>query len=95
MPPHPLPPVLMPVNHGLVPVIRSVYTSDIAGKMGHLRPDECWKLKAALEAVDDEEARIAHLYAAGKLLKVFGIISGANSGEDRIRTCGSFYTTTA
>ena len=35
--------------------------------MGHLRPEERQQLQAALKAVDEEEARTARLYAAGKI----------------------------
>ena len=50
-----------------VSAIQAVYTSDIARKMGHLRPDERKELEAALKAVDEEEARAVRLYAAGKI----------------------------
>ena len=36
-------------------------------KMGHLRPDERKKLKDALKAVDEEEARVVRLFAARKI----------------------------
>lgn len=55
------------VDPDLLPSIRAVYTSDIAAKMGHLRPDEQKELEAALKAVDDEEARTLRLFAAGKI----------------------------
>jgi hypothetical protein len=50
-----------------IPAIQAVYTSDIARKMGHLRPDERKELEAALKAIDDEEARAVRLFAAGKI----------------------------
>lgn len=55
------------VDPELVPIIRNVYTSDIAKKMGHLRPDERQEFQAALKAVDEEEARAVRLFAAGKI----------------------------
>jgi DNA invertase Pin-like site-specific DNA recombinase len=53
-----------------IPSIQAVYTSDIARKMGHLRPDERKELEAALKAIDDEEARAVRLFAAGKITEV-------------------------
>ena len=50
-----------------IPTIRSVYTHDVAMKMGHLRPDEKTQVELALKAVDDEESRSLRLYAAGKI----------------------------
>lgn len=50
-----------------IPAIQSVYTSDIAVKMGHLRPDERERLEAALKTIDDEEARSLRLFATGKI----------------------------
>jgi site-specific DNA recombinase len=50
-----------------IPAIQAVYASDIAQKMGHLRPDERTELEAALKAIDDEEARSVRLFAAGKI----------------------------
>ena len=35
--------------------------------MGHLRPNEHERLQSALKAVDDDEARMARLFAAGKI----------------------------
>ncbi len=51
----------------LIPLIRDSYTNEIARKLGHLRPYECEDLHAALKAVDQEEARAARLFAAGKI----------------------------
>jgi hypothetical protein len=42
-------------------------TQEIAETMGHLRPDERVQLESALKAVDEEEARIVRLAAAGKI----------------------------
>ncbi|MBZ0278000.1 MAG: hypothetical protein K8I60_17770, partial [Anaerolineae bacterium] len=55
------------VDPEYVPAIQAVYTSDVARKMGHLRPDERKELEAALKAVDDEEGRAIRLFAAGKI----------------------------
>jgi DNA invertase Pin-like site-specific DNA recombinase len=55
------------VDPQYIPAIQAVYTSDIARKMGHLRPDERKGLEAALKTVDEEEARAARLFAAGKI----------------------------
>ncbi|MEO1645411.1 MAG: recombinase family protein, partial [Chloroflexota bacterium] len=55
------------VDPELLPSIRNVYTSDIAVKMGYLRPDERQELEATLKAIDEEEARAVRLYAAGKI----------------------------
>jgi DNA invertase Pin-like site-specific DNA recombinase len=55
------------VNPDLLPAIRSCYTQDIAQKLGHLRPDERTELEAALKSIDEEEARMARLFAAGKI----------------------------
>lgn len=58
------------VDPELLPTIRAVYTQDVSEKMGHLRPDEREHLQAALKAVDEEEGRMARLYAAGKITDV-------------------------
>ncbi len=55
------------VDPDLIPRIRAVYTEDVADKMGHLRPDERQRLENALKAIDEEEARMARLYAANKI----------------------------
>jgi hypothetical protein len=55
------------VDPELVPAIQSVYTQDVAEKMGHLRPNERVQFEAALKAVDEEEARMARVFAAGKI----------------------------
>ena len=55
------------VDPELLPVIRAVYTNDIAETMGHLRPDERSQLETALKVIDEEEARAVRLYAAGKI----------------------------
>lgn len=55
------------VDPCLLPAIRAVYTQDVAGKLGHLRPDERAELEATLKLVDEEENRTARLFAAGKI----------------------------
>ncbi len=55
------------VDPGQIPVIREAYTQEVAEKLGHLRPNEQQALEAALKGIDDEEARAARLYAAGKI----------------------------
>ena len=55
------------VDQELISLIRESYTDEIARKMGHLGPSERESLEAALKAVDEEEARSARLYAAGKI----------------------------
>ena len=55
------------VDPKLIPIIQTVYTNDIAEKMGHLRPDERQELDAALKAIDEEEGRAARLFVAGKI----------------------------
>ena len=47
------------VDPEYVPTIRSVYTHDVAMKMGHLRPDEKTQMELALKAIDDEEKSIS------------------------------------
>ena len=55
------------VDPELLPMIRDVYTQDIAEQLGHLRPDERERLQASLKGIDEEEGRMARLYAAGKI----------------------------
>lgn len=55
------------VDPELIPQIRAVYTQDVAEKMGHLRPDEKQQLENALKAIEEEESRMARLYASGKI----------------------------
>lgn len=55
------------VDPDLIPLIRDSYTDELARKLGHLRPSEREEMEAALRAVDEEEARTARLYAAGKI----------------------------
>lgn len=55
------------VDPELIPLIRASYSHELAQKLGHLKPDEEFKLEAALKAVDEEEARMARLFASGKI----------------------------
>jgi hypothetical protein len=63
----PLELIRIQVNPDLLPAIRDCYTSDVAQKLGHLRHDERTELEAALKSIDEEEARTARLFAAGKI----------------------------
>ena len=47
--------------------IRATYTEDVAHFLGHLQPDEREQLELALKSIDDEEARMARLFATGKI----------------------------
>jgi hypothetical protein len=51
----------------LIPLIRESYSDELARKLGHLRPSEHDELQATLRAVDEEEAQMARLFAAGKI----------------------------
>ena len=55
----------------LIPRIREYYTQEIAEKLGLLRPQERETLETALQTVDQEEERVAHLFAAGKIGSLF------------------------
>jgi DNA invertase Pin-like site-specific DNA recombinase len=55
------------VDPDLIPLIRASYTDELARKLGHLRPSERDELQAALRSVDVEEARMARLFASGKI----------------------------
>lgn len=55
------------VDPEAVPLIRECYTSEIAERLGHSRPHERARIESALKAVNDEEARTARLFAAGKI----------------------------
>jgi hypothetical protein len=51
----------------MLPMIRAYYTHDLAEKLVHNRPSEREQLVAALEAIDQEEARTVRLLATGKI----------------------------
>lgn len=55
------------IDPELIPLIRMSYTHELAEKLGHLRPDERLQLQSALKAVDEEESRMARLFASGKI----------------------------
>jgi len=55
------------VDPDYIPLIRASYTDELARKLGHLRPSERDELQASLRAVDEEEARMARLFATGKI----------------------------
>ena len=55
------------IDPELIPLIRMSYTHELAEKLGHLRPDQRLQLQSALKAVDEEEARMARLFASGKI----------------------------
>lgn len=55
------------VDPELIPLIRECYTTEVAEKLGHNRLNERARIEAVLRATDEEEARAARLYAAGKI----------------------------
>ncbi len=55
------------VDPDLIPLIQESYSDELARKLGHLRPSQRDELQAALRSVDEEEARTARLFAAGKI----------------------------
>lgn len=55
------------IDQDLIPCIQNSYTTEIAEKLGHLRPDEKQIIKDAIKSVNDEEARVARLFAIGKI----------------------------
>src|ERR1043165_4625634 len=55
------------VNPELLSIIQAVYSEDIAEKLGQIRPNESKQLRAALKAVEEEEARMARFFASGKI----------------------------
>ena len=58
---------LIQIEPALIPFIRASYTKEIQAYMGQARPDRRSQLQLALKQVDEEEARAARLYAAGKI----------------------------
>ncbi|MEM9954341.1 MAG: recombinase family protein [Chloroflexota bacterium] len=50
-----------------LPAIRAAYTEDVAEFLGHMKPDEREQLTSALKSIEEEEARMARLYATGKI----------------------------
>jgi hypothetical protein len=58
------------VDPALIPAIRQHYTDEIGQLLGTQKPSERQQVEAALHAVDEEEARTALLFAAGKITEV-------------------------
>ena len=58
------------IDPEVIPLIRECYTIEVADKLGHNRPHERARIESALKSVDDEEARAARLFAAGKITEV-------------------------
>jgi hypothetical protein len=50
-----------------IPDLRAAYTQDVARFLGHLQPNELEQLEYTLKSIDEEEARMARLYASGKI----------------------------
>lgn len=55
------------IDPSILPCIRDYYSEEIAAKLGRLSPDARAEAEASLKAVNQEEARAARLYAAGKM----------------------------
>lgn len=53
------------VNPMHVDCVREYYIQEVADKLGRLRPDERVEIEKTLKAIDEEEARVLRLYAAG------------------------------
>ncbi|GAB4511105.1 MAG: hypothetical protein OHK0046_08730 [Anaerolineae bacterium] len=53
------------VDSEIVPLVRASYTDEVAAKLGQARPDERIEMEKMLKAIDEEEARVLRLYAAG------------------------------
>jgi DNA invertase Pin-like site-specific DNA recombinase len=53
------------VSKDLLPRIRDYYSQDVSHKLGRLRPDERAEIERSLKQIDEEEARVLRLYAAG------------------------------
>ena len=50
-----------------IPAMKAAYTEDVARFLGHLQPNEWERLELALKSIDEEEARMARLYASSKI----------------------------
>ncbi|MEP6989109.1 MAG: hypothetical protein ABI970_26135 [Chloroflexota bacterium] len=50
-----------------MPVIHKCYSHELAEKFGCAKPDARIQLKVAMKAIEDEEARMARLFASGKI----------------------------
>lgn len=55
------------VDPDLMPLIRDSYTREIAQQLGHVGPSEQQELKNVLQSIDEEETRMARLFAIGKI----------------------------
>ncbi len=55
------------VDENLMPSIRETYTSELAAKLGHLRPDEREEITRTIKSIDEEETRMARQLAAGRI----------------------------
>ena len=55
------------VDPKLIPLIQASYTEELANTLGHLRPTEREEIEEALQAVNQEETRMARLYANSKI----------------------------
>lgn len=55
----------MQVSETFIPAIRDYYVNEIADSLGRLRPDERAEMELVLKKIDEEEARVLRLYAAG------------------------------
>ena len=53
------------LDASLTPRIRHYYIEEVADKLGRLRPDERAEIERTLKAINEEEARVLRLYAAG------------------------------
>jgi site-specific DNA recombinase len=55
------------VNPEFIPAIRDLYMKDIVGVLKHIHPDERGRLEGLLKSIDEEETRMARIFAAGKI----------------------------
>lgn len=55
------------VDPELIPLIRDCYMQELDQQIGYLRPDERQQLQLALKEVNEEEQRMARLFASGKI----------------------------
>jgi DNA invertase Pin-like site-specific DNA recombinase len=53
------------IDADLLQPIREHYISEVADKLGRLRPDERTEIERALKQINEEEARVLRLYASG------------------------------
>ena len=59
--------LLVQVDVEAIPLIRDYYINEVADKLGRLRPDERAEIERTLKQIDEEEARVLRVYAAGML----------------------------